>query len=425
MPKDKNTTGKKAPDTLPLKQPLTPGVEQTKGNVLRGKNIVLGITGSIAAYKAADLASKLTQAGAAVNVIMTEEAREFITPLCLESLTRRPVVTDMFKLLSSSSPHVSLGGAADIMVIAPATANIIAKITSGIGDDVLTCTVLATKAPLLIAPAMHTAMYQNPATRDNIARLKERGVSFIGPVTGALASGDRGPGRFPENIEIIGAIRQILGKNGDLAGKRIVVTAGGTQEPVDAVRYISNRSSGKMGYSIAAAARDRGAMVTLVTAPTALPLPYGNDVVQVATALEMKDAVVKAAVGADVLVMAAAVADFRPARPAGEKIKKKGTGLTLKLTLNPDILSGIKGKLVKVGFAAESVNLVENAKDKLHRKGLHLIVGNDITESESGFGSDQNRVIIIGNSGTVESFPLLPKEEIGHLILDRVVALLN
>ena len=393
---------------------------------MQGKTIVLGITGGIAAYKVADIASKLTQDGARVDVIMTKEAQEFITPLTLASLTGRPVITDMFG--QSQGPpiaHVALGQAADILVIAPATANIIAKIAAGIADDVLTCTVLATEVPVLIAPAMHAAMYRNQATQRNMARLKERGFSFVGPATGRLASGQFGPGRFTENVNVIGAIYQLLGKKGDLGGKRIVVTAGGTQEPIDPVRYISNRSSGKMGYAVAMAARDRGAEVTLITTPTSLSAPYGVTVVPVSTAEEMQQAVSKATPKADVLIMAAAVADFRAGSAASQKIKRAGKKLTLELTPTPDILKGVKGNLIKVGFAAESQNLVENARRKLREKGLHLIIANDITATDSGFGSDDNRVSIIDRRGKVEDLPLLPKSAVAHHILDRLVALLT
>ncbi len=393
---------------------------------MQGKTIVLGITGGIAAYKVADIASKLTQDGARVDVIMTKEAQEFITPLTLASLTGRAVTTDMFR--QSQGPpitHVALGQAADIVVIAPATANIIAKIAAGIADDVLTCAVLATEAPVLIAPAMHAAMYRNQATQQNIARLKERGFFFVGPATGRLASGQFGPGRFTENADVIGAIYQLLGKKGDLAGKRIIVTAGGTQEPVDPVRYISNRSSGKMGYAMATGARDRGAEVTLITTPTSLPAPYGVTVVPVNTAEEMQRAVAKAAPKFDVLIMAAAVADFRVAKATSQKIKRADKKLTLELSPTPDILKSVKGDLIKVGFAAESENLVENARRKLREKSLQLIVANDITASDSGFGSDNNRVSIIDQKGKVENLPLLPKPTVAHHILDRVAELLT
>jgi len=393
--------------------------------MLSNKTIILGITGSIAAYKAADIASQLTQAGAKVNVIMTKEAIEFISPVTLRAITGRPVVTKMFDLASEFSiEHISLAEAADIVVIAPATANIIAKLAAGIADDMLCCTVLATKAPVLIAPAMETNMYNNPATQDNLSKLKARNFVIISPATGRLASGKEGPGRLTDITDIIGSIRQVLGRVGDLAGKHILVTSGGTQEPIDPVRYISNHSSGKMGYALAEAARDRGAKVTLITAPTSFPEPTGVDVVKVGTAQEMHQAVENVAPQADALVMAAAVADYRPAKAAKDKIKKGEAGLTLELECTPDILASVKGNFIKVGFAAESSNLVENAKQKLKQKGLDLIVANDITASDSGFGTDSNRVTIIDREGKIDSLPLMAKREVADKILDRVAELL-
>ena len=393
--------------------------------MLSNKTIVLGITGSIAAYKAAEIASQLTQAGAKVNVIMTKEAIQFISPVTFRAITSRPVVTEMFDLASEFSiGHVSLAKAADIVVIAPATANIIAKLAAGIADDMLCCTVLATKAPVLIAPAMETNMYNNPVTQDNLSKLKARDFVIIAPATGWLASGKEGPGRLADINDIISGICQVLERGGDLAGKHIVVTAGGTQEPIDPVRYISNRSSGKMGYALAEAARDRGAKVILVTAPISLPEPAGVDVVKVGTAQEMRQAVVKVTPQADALIMAAAVADYRPIKAAKDKIKKGEAGLTLKLECTPDILGSVKGNFIKVGFAAESNNLVKNAKQKLQQKGLDFIVANDITASDSGFGADTNRVTIIDREGKVDSLPLMPKREVADKVLDRVVELL-
>ena len=392
--------------------------------MLSNKTIILGITGSIAAYKAAEIASQLTQAGAKVNVIMTKEAIQFISPVTFWAITGRPVVTKMFDLASEFSiEHVSLAKSADIVVIAPATANIIAKLAAGIADDMLCCTVLATNAPVLIAPAMETNMYNNPVTQDNLSKLKARDFVIIAPSTGWLASGKEGPGRLADTNDIIGGIRQVLGKAGDLAGKHIVVTAGGTQESIDPVRYISNRSSGKMGYALAEAARDRGAKVTLVTAPTSLPEPVGIDVVKVNTAQEMRQVVEKATPQADALVMAAAVADYRPTKAAKDKIKKGEAGLNLELECTPDILGSVKGNFIKVGFAAESSNLVENAKQKLKQKGLALIVANDITASDSGFGADTNRVTIIDREGKVDSLPLMPKRDVADKVLDMVAEL--
>ena len=392
--------------------------------MLKGKTIVLGVTGGIAAYKAAEIASQLTQAGARVNVIMTEEAVQFISPVTFRALTGRPVVIEMFDLASEFSiEHVSLAKAADIVVVAPATANIIAKLAAGIADDMLCCTVLATRAPVLIAPAMETNMYTNPVTQDNLSELKGRGFVVIGPATGWLASGREGLGRLAEVDDIIEKIRQVLGRDEDLAGRHIVVTAGGTQEPVDPVRYLSNRSSGKMGHALAEAARDRGAKVTLITAPTSLSEPVGVDVIRVGTAEEMRQAVEDVTLQADALIMAAAVADYRPKKTAKDKIKKGKAGLALELECTPDILSSVKGNFIKVGFAAESSNLVENAKRKLKQKRLDFIVANDITASDSGFGSDTNRVIIIDRTGKVYRLPLLPKREVANKVLDRVAVL--
>lgn len=394
--------------------------------MLTDKTIILGVTGGIAAYKAADLASKLTQAGAKVKVIMTKSAQELVTPLTFASLTRNPVAIDMFQTSAERTiSHISLAESADIVLIAPATANIIAKLANGLADDMLSTTVLATIAPVVIAPAMHTNMWQNPATQENVDRLKKRGCYIIEPAVGRLASGGYGPGRFPETEVIIAHIQKLLGKNGDLAGRYIVVTAGGTQEPIDPVRVISNRSSGKMGYAVAEAARDRGAAVTLITTPTALVKPAGVEIVSVETAVQMKAAVEKSVPKADALIMAAAVADFQVAKVAKNKIKKDKGSLTLELINTPDILSEVKGGFLKIGFAAESQNLLANARKKMARKGLGLIVANDITEKNSGFGTDTNRVIIIGQDGVPESLPLLSKREVADRILDRVVRLLK
>ena len=394
--------------------------------MLANKTVVLGITGSIAAYKAADIASKLIQAGAKVEVVMTESATRFITPITLRSITRRPVVTDMFEPTTEFNiGHVALAKAADVIVIAPATANIIAKLAAGIADDMLSCTVLATKAPVIVAPAMESNMFQNPVTQDNLAKLKAREFIIVEPGYGHLASGKIGQGRIAEVEQITGTIKQVLGRNGDLAGKRIVVTAGGTQEPIDPVRHIGNRSSGKMGYAIAEAARDRGATVSLIAGPVSLPDPVGIDVVPVKTAAGMKEAVEKVVAQADVLLMAAAVADYQPKNIAEAKIKKETASLTLELVRTPDILAEVKGNFIRIGFAAESEDVVANARQKLEKKQLDLIVANDITDPTSGFDSDTNKVTLIDRDGKVESLPLLKKREVADKILDRVVGLLT
>jgi phosphopantothenoylcysteine decarboxylase/phosphopantothenate--cysteine ligase len=394
---------------------------------LKGKTVVLGVTGSIAAYKAAELASQLTQAGAKVEVIMTEAATEFIAPLTFRNITGRPVVTKMFELASEYSvEHVALAEAADVVVIAPATADIIARIAVGIADDMLCCTVLATKAPVIVAPAMHAAMYQNQVTQDNLAKLKARRFTIVGPDFGRLASGGIGLGRLVDVNEILGTICQVLGRSSDLAGRRIVVTAGGTQEPVDPVRCLTNRSSGKMGYALAEAARDRGAKVVLISAPTALHKPVGVDVVDVDTAQEMCEAVKKAVAKSDVLIMAAAVADYRPRRVSKNKIKRElASSLTLELERTPDILTEVKGKFLRVGFAAESEKIIDNAKTKLEKKRLDLIVANDIMAKGSGIGADANQVVIIDRKGKVEELPLLPKREVADRILDKITQFLG
>ena len=395
--------------------------------MLNDKTIILGITGGIAAYKAADIASKLTQAGARVEVVMTEAATKLITPLTLRTITRRPVVTDMFELASEYSvEHIALAEAADVVLIAPATANTISKLAAGIADNMLGCIVLATKAPVIIAPSMNDIMYQNSVTQENLAKLKSRGFTIIEPEYGRLASGKMGKGRLPETSKIIKVIEQVLGQKKDLDGKRIVVTAGGTREPIDPVRHIGNRSSGKMGYALAEAARDRGAEVTLITAPASLPEPAGVEVIKVRTAAEMKKAVVGAVKKADALLMAAAVADYQPEIIARSKIKKEAAqNLTLKLVKTPDILSEVKGKFIKVGFAAESENLVANAKKKLKAKQLDLIVANDITQADSGFDVDTNRVILIDKKGKVEELPLMSKREVAEKVLDKVKGMIK
>jgi phosphopantothenoylcysteine decarboxylase/phosphopantothenate--cysteine ligase len=393
--------------------------------LLTDKTVVLGITGGLAAYKAADLASRLNRAGARVEVVMTESATKFIAPLTLRGLTGRPVATDLFDWGFDSGTghaalHIALAEAADVVAIVPATANIIAKLAAGIADDVLTCTVLATEAPVVLAPAMHANMFQNPATQDNLDKLKARGFMVVGPDYGRLALGTMGPGRLAEVEEIMAAIKQVIGRSGDLAGKRIVVTAGGTQEPIDPVRYIGNRSSGKMGYAMAEAARDRGAEVKLISASTYLPEPAGIEIMHVGTAAQMKVAVAKAAAKADALIMAAAVADYQPREVAKAKIKKTSPSLTLALVRTPDILAEVKGNFTKVGFAAESEDIIANAKQKLESKQLDLIVANDITDSKSGFGADTNKVTLIDRDGKVENLPLLTKREVAGKILDRI-----
>ena len=393
---------------------------------LADKYVVLGVTGSIASYKAVDLASKLVQAGALVDVIMTYGATQFVTPLAFRSITHREVVTDTYDVASEfANEHVALARRADIVVIAPATVNCIAKLAAGLADDPLTTTVIATTAPLLVAPAMDAAMYDHPATQENLEKLKQRGVAIAGPAPGRLASGLMGMGRLVEPVELLGHITAALGRAGDLAGRTMVVSAGGTQEPIDPVRVITNNSSGKMGYALAEAARDRGARAVLVTAPTGLPNPPLVEVVKVQTAEQMARAVEREVAGADALIMAAAVADYRPAAAAEQKIKKSDDDLTLELAKTTDILDTVRGDFLRVGFAAESENLVANAADKVRRKSLDLIVANDITDADSGFGSDTNRVVLIDRQLQVEELPLLTKYEVSQRILDKVRDLLR
>jgi phosphopantothenoylcysteine decarboxylase/phosphopantothenate--cysteine ligase len=394
--------------------------------MLKDKTIVLGITGGIAAYKAVDLASKLTQAGAKVEVVMTEAATKFVTPLTLRNITGRPVVTDMFEMASQyQEEHVALAELADVVVVAPATANSIARLAAGIADNMLGTVILATRAPVVIAPAMNDLMYANSVTQENLEKLRDRGFTIIEPEHGRLASGKIGKGRLPETPRIIEVIERVLGQRKDLQGKRVVVTAGGTQEPIDPVRHVGNRSSGKMGYALAEAARDRGATVTLVTAPATAELPSGVEVVRVRTAAEMRKAVGEAVVNADALLMAAAVADYRPKRIASAKIKKESAGgLSIELVRTPDILSEVKGDFIRVGFAAESEDMVANARRKLAEKKLDLIVANDITAADSGFDVDTNRVTIIDKTGKVQELQLMSKREVAEKILDRVANLL-
>jgi len=390
---------------------------------IQNKRIVLGVTGSIACYKAADLASKLVQSGALVDTVLTEAAREFVSELTFKSLTHREVHTSLYSPNSNLSiNHVALAESADLIIVAPATANTIAKIANGISDDVLTTTILATTAPIIIAPAMDANMFDNPATEANVTTLIGRGFFIAGPAEGRLASGLMGKGRMIEPFDIMGAASMLLGKDGDLSGKKIVVSAGGTEEAIDPVRNITNRSSGKMGYAIAEAARDRGAMVSLVAAPNHLAKPIGISVTNIKSAEDMKKAIEDECLEADALIMAAAVADWRPLEKLDSKAKKdKSDHWSLELVKNPDIVAGINSsKLIKVGFAAESENLVENSKAKIESKNLDFIVANDITAADSGFSVDTNRVTIIHPDGTTEVLPLMSKYDVGHSILDRV-----
>lgn len=400
------------------------------GTIFQDKQILLGITGSIACYKSVDLASKLTQAGARVNVIMTEAAGRFIAPLSLRSVTGREVYTDMWSL-DDHVRHVNLAERARIFVVAPATAHTMAKIAHGLADNLLTITALAARCPILIAPAMDAGMYSNPATQSNAAKLQERGMLIAGPAEGRMASGLTGLGRMLEPTELMGHIRREMGSGGPLESKRVIVTAGPTQERLDPVRFLSNRSSGRQGYTLAQAAIDAGADVTLISGPVQMTSPIGATLIRVNTAVQMCDAVLSEIADADALLMAAAVADFRPAELGKQKIKKAHAfsgGLGLPLISNPDILEQVKlqkaktGRpLVTLGFAAETENLMEFGREKLVRKALDFIAINDVGLADSGFDVDTNRIIIIGSDGRLTNLPLQSKSAVAEDII-RVIA---
>src|SRR5215216_180713 len=402
-------------------------------SIFSDKRIILGVTGSIAAYKAADLASKLTQAGAQVDVILTGAAAKFITPLTFQSVTGRRAYTDIDLWGNEAHVlHVGLGHAADLLVIAPCTVNTIAKLAYGQADTLLTVTALASTCPLLIAPAMDGGMFDHPATQENLSTLKKRRATIIGPAEGHLASGLSGTGRMLEPAEIIGHIRILLGHNGLLAGKKILITAGGTQEPLDPVRVLTNRSSGKQGYALAQAALDAGAQVILITTPTSLTPPIGARVIHVETAKQMLDEVLNESVESDALIMAAAVADFRPKNMAKDKIKKEGGIPQVELEATEDVLKTVAGNgsgeqrpRAIVGFAAESRDLLENATVKLKSKGLDLIAANDISASDAGFASETNRVTLLFADGRKEFLPLMGKSEVAETIMERVANLLE
>ena len=401
--------------------------------ILNGVHILLGVTGSIAAYKAADLASKLTQQGALVDVILSSGAEKFITMLTFQSVTGRKVYTDA-DLWGGQAHilHVGLGHSANLLVIAPCTANTLAKLAHGQADNLLTVTALATSVAILVAPAMDAGMYEHPATQANVRSLRERGVLFAGPAEGRMASGLVGKGRMLEPAEIAGHIRLALARNGVLAGRRLVITAGGTQEPLDPVRYLTNRSSGKQGYALAQAALDAGAAVHLVTHPTSLTPPVGAEVVEVRTAQDMLDEVLKSCEDADALVMAAAVADFRAQQVSEHKLKRRDGIPQIQLTAAPDVLGCVaqareklKRLKVVVGFAAESRDLMENAAAKLSAKKLDFIAANDISAVDAGFAVDTNRLTLLHADGKREPLPLMSKDEAAEAIIARVAVLLE
>ncbi len=393
---------------------------------LAGRRVLLGVTGGIAAYKACSLTRLLTAAGSDVRVVMTRSATRFVGPDTFAALSGHPVHIDLWEE-PGVVLHVELAHWANLAVVAPATANLLAKLATGLADDLLTCTLLEAACPLVVAPAMRTGMWDHPATRDNVATLAARGVRFVGPATGALAAGDEGPGRLADPEEILEELGSVISRGRDLAGRRVVVTAGPTHEPIDPVRFIGNRSSGKMGFAVAREAFGRGADVTLVVGPGTVDPPEGPRLIRVSTAQEMLEAVRAAVRDADALVMAAAVADFRPAAPADAKLKKEAGIPQLQLVPTPDILGelGAGGlDLVLVGFAAETHDLEAAARAKLEAKGLDLIVVNEVGREGTGFGTDTNHAAILDRHGTGEPLRVWTKDELAAAICDRLVALL-
>lgn len=394
---------------------------------LDGKRIVLGVTGGIAAYKAADLTSKLVQLGADVHVVITESATQFVQPFTFQALTRKPVYSGVFDGWNGNDAgHVTLAAQADAVVVAPATANSIAKVAQGLADDMLGAVLLATQAPIILAPAMEHHMFHHPATQANLATLEERGVQIVSPESGHLASGASGDGRLANIERILFAIRCAVGSGGPLAGKKLVITAGGTHEAIDPVRFIGNSSTGTMGIALALAAADFGADVTLIVGPTVANVPGGLKVMRITSALELQAAVEQATSDADVLIMAAAVADFRPETATDEKVKKKdGEDIwNLRLAKNPDILAGIqRDGLLKIGFAAETNDLIQNAQSKLERKGLAMIIANDAMTT---IGSpDSTATIITRGKPNPEPLDSMSKPALASIILERVVELLT
>jgi phosphopantothenoylcysteine decarboxylase/phosphopantothenate--cysteine ligase len=400
---------------------------------IQNRRILLGVTGSIAAYKAADLASKLAQAGAQVDVILTQAALQFVTPLTFQSVTGRRAYVDSDLWGSEGHvQHIGLAHQADLLMIAPASANTLAKLAHGLADNLLTVTALAATCPLMLAPAMDGGMFAHPATQANLEALRQRGARIVGPAMGHLASGLMGLGRMVEPSELLGHARWVLSESGPLAGCKVLVTAGGTQEPIDPVRVIANRSSGKQGFALAQAALDLGAQVRLISGPVQLAAPVGVERVDVQTAQQMHDAVLDTLPQTDALVMAAAVADFRPADPAKNKLKKEGGIPAIRLEHTPDILQAVaqaKSRLgrprVTVGFAAESQDLLQNAAAKLRNKNLDLIVANDISAVDAGFAVDTNRVTLLFADGLIEPLDLMNKDQVAAVVMARVEKMLQ
>jgi phosphopantothenoylcysteine decarboxylase/phosphopantothenate--cysteine ligase len=397
--------------------------------IVNGKEIILGVTGGIAAYKAAELVRELTKKGAKVRVVMTRNAREFITPLTFQTLSGNPVQTDLFSLVEGSKiGHVALADMADLVVIAPATANIIGKVAHGIADDFLSTMIMATKSPVLFAPSMNVNMWESFTVQHNVATLKETGYHFIGPEEGDLACEAIGQGRLAALSDIVECIEDLLVEK-DMRGNQILITAGPTHEPIDPVRFIGNRSSGRMGFALAKMARRRGADVILISGPSHLPIPGGNiRFISVGTALEMRDAVLEHYKECSAIIKAAAVSDYRPKFTSNQKVKKLDGHASLELERNPDILGEIgslKGDRVLVGFAAETEDLIANAREKLREKHLDLIVANDVSRSDSGFATETNKVTIIDSRGKTHPLPLKSKDEVANIILERVVEILR
>ncbi|MEL7634919.1 MULTISPECIES: bifunctional phosphopantothenoylcysteine decarboxylase/phosphopantothenate--cysteine ligase CoaBC [Sporomusa] len=394
-----------------------------------GQTIVIGVAGGIAAYKAVEIVSRLKKAGHTVYVIMTKAATEFVTPLTFREISGNPVVADMWEEPKTwNVQHIALASRADLFLIAPATANIIGKIANGIADDMLTTTVMATKAPIILAPAMNTNMYLNPITQQNLNKLAGLGYHIVEPASGMLACGVDGPGRLPEPADIVKKVKSLLQGNRDLAGKRVLVTAAGTREPIDPVRYIGNHSSGKMGYALAEAAAARGAEVILVSGPSSLACPAGITVKKVETAAQMREAVLAEFDTVDVVIKAAAVADYRPETAADQKIKKTGNTLTLSLVKNPDILRELgerKKHQLLIGFAAETQELLSHAQEKLIKKNLDMIVANDVTLPGAGFNTDTNIVRVIHKNGLIEELPQLTKRQVAEILIDKICVMLT
>ncbi len=389
------------------------------------KRVVLGVSGSVAAYKAADLASQLVKSGVEVYPVITAGAARFLQPATLRALTHHPCPTDTFEEpFPGEIAHIWLARHCDVFAIVPASMNVIARLAHGLADDMLTAAAMACPAPILLAPGMNTGMWNHPATQANLAALRDYGCYFIEPTTGRLACRTEGVGRMADVPTIFDAIHALLARGDSWAGKRVLITAGPTREPIDPVRYLTNRSSGKMGYAIAEAARLRGATVTLVSGPTALPAPGGVEFVRVETAAEMRDAVLPRAEAADVIVAAAAVSDFRPAEAAAQKMKKSETLPSLPLAVNDDILAQLGQRKrpgqTLVGFAAETEDTLTHARQKLDAKNLDWIVANDVTQAGAGFDGDTNIVTLLGRGGAEIALPLLTKREVAERLLDTL-----